>query len=65
MGLKLIGIGILEKKEGELYAFEYPYKIIDTGNWSVKHNGTMVEFSHELTNGTYPYFYTKTIEFLP
>lgn len=59
-----IGIGILENKDDAKYYFGYPYKIADTGQWTIEHNENRVEFDHELANGTYPYFYTKTIEFL-
>lgn len=59
-----IGIGILENKDDTKYYFGYPYKIVDTGQWTIKHNENRVEFKHRLTNGPYPYSYTKSIEFL-
>ncbi|WP_373518868.1 hypothetical protein [Pricia sp.] len=59
-----IGIGVLENTDDAKYYFGYPYKIVDTGEWTIKHNENRVEFNHRLTNGPYPYSYTKTIEFL-
>jgi len=56
-----IGCGNLEKPaDGKQYIWRAPYKIVDSGTWTVKQGKTWVEFTHELKDDNgYGYMYIK------
>lgn len=56
-----IGIGILERIDTLPYHFSKPYPIVDHGVWNVETSENQIEFSHQLSKGSFPYQYKKTI----
>jgi len=56
-----VGVGILEPLDTLPYLFSKPYKILDHGKWETKADKDKIVFTHTLSNGEYPYVYTKTI----
>lgn len=57
-----IGIGLLEKIKEDGYRFSYPYKILQTGKWTVENGDDWIEFQHEFSDESgWGYLYTKRI----
>ena len=57
-----IGVGLLARPDDKIYSpFRY-YKILNTGEWSIKKEPDKVEFSQKLDKGEYPYEYKKTVQ---
>jgi hypothetical protein len=58
----MIGIGMVSKPEETKYAFVNPYRIVNSGSWSVKKKANQVEFVHKLVDQQYGYEYSKTVQ---
>ena len=57
-----IGVGLLARLDDKIYSpFRY-YKILSTGDWSIKRKSDHVEFFQKLDKGEYNYEYKKTVE---
>ena len=58
-----IGVGVLERPDGEPYHFFGTYKIVTPGEWKVKAVGDRIEFQQEIQGPRgWAYQYTKVIE---
>lgn len=57
-----IGVGILERPDSTEYHFSKSYKISDNGVWHFETQDKEVRFSHQITEGKYPYTYNKSIK---
>ena len=61
-GFIRIGVGVLEKEEEEKYGAFKTYKILDHGQWKVRHGKDWIKFTHKAKSALgYGYAYTKTI----
>ena len=58
-----IGVGVLRRADATPYDKAKFYELVDPGKWTVKKNGDMVEFTHELTDPAtkYGYVYRKVV----
>ncbi|MEM1416733.1 MAG: hypothetical protein AAGH15_17680 [Myxococcota bacterium] len=61
-----IGVGRLEKRANEPYAFDGAYRLIEPGTWSIEHSPTAIAFEQRLEGERgWAYRYRKTVELLP
>ncbi len=57
-----IGIGSMVKPDDKKYTFVTPYKIVNSGKWTVKKKADGVQFMHKLEDENYAYEYLKNVQ---
>ena len=65
-GFLKIGVGVLEKDSNdEIYSFAKSYKILDSGNWQIRHGQDWVEFVHVIKDfNSWGYRYKKRVSLI-
>lgn len=62
-----IGVGVCEKMPTDKSKWKHPHRVVDHGNWSMKHGANWTEMSHEITvaKTKQGYRYTKRLTLTP